>query len=218
MTMLFCARKIFRIVPKIRFSFYKYYNRFLFWVNGVQYGHRMCVQNKVYLCGDGRISIGDDFVFVSGDSLNPICRNIRGVLYTVNSEACIEIGNRVGISSACLWAKERITIGNDVNIGGDCIIIDNDAHPLDYVKRRLEYIENSGLDAYSQTISTAPVWIEDDVWIGARCMILKGVHIGARTIIAAGSVVTKDIPADVVAAGNPCRVIREINCNEESQN
>ena len=61
-----------------------------------------------------------------------------------------------------------------------------------------------------EKIPTAPVIIDDDVWIGARCLILKGVHIGARSIIAAGSVVTNDIPADVIAGGNPCRVIRQI--------
>jgi acetyltransferase-like isoleucine patch superfamily enzyme len=59
-------------------------------------------------------------------------------------------------------------------------------------------------------VQTAPVTIEDDVWIGAQCIILKGVTIGARSIIGAGSVVTKDIPADCVAAGNPCRIIKEL--------
>ena len=213
--MFLCVRKIFRIVPRIRFSFYKYYNRLLFGVNGVQYGRRMCVQNKVYLCGEGRVSIGDDFVFISGDSINPICRNIRGVLCTMTSAACIKIGDRVGISSACLWAKESITIGNDVNIGGDCIIIDNDAHPHDYLQRRSDFRYEVGWDSYLETISTAPIVIEDDVWIGARCLILKGVHIGARSIIAAGSVVTGDIPADVIAGGNPCKIIRKIKKDDE---
>lgn len=55
---------------------------------------------------------------------------------------------------------------------------------------------------------SAPVVIEDDVWVGAHCIILKGVTIGARSIIGAGSVVTKSIPADCVAAGNPCKVIK----------
>jgi len=53
--------------------------------------------------------------------------------------------------------------------------------------------------------------IEDDVWIGANCQILKGVTIGARTVIGAGSVVTKSIPTDCIAAGNPCKVIRKVN-------
>ena len=57
----------------------------------------------------------------------------------------------------------------------------------------------------------SPIFIEDDVWIGAHSIILKGVTIGARSIIGAGSVVTKSIPADCVAAGNPCKVIRKLN-------
>lgn len=57
---------------------------------------------------------------------------------------------------------------------------------------------------------SAPIVIEDDVWVGAHSFILKGVTIGARSIIGAGSVVTKNIPADCVAAGNPCRVIKNL--------
>lgn len=57
---------------------------------------------------------------------------------------------------------------------------------------------------------SAPIVVEDDVWVGAHSIILKGVTIGARSIIGAGSVVTKSIPADCVAAGNPCRVIKNL--------
>lgn len=198
------------------FSYYKHIlfrnlNRFLLWLYGAEFGKNLCIYNKIYLRGHGKVKIGDDFVFTSGSSINPICRNIRGAIYTMSPKACIEIGDRVGISSACLWAKERITIGNDVNIGGDCIIIDNDAHPIDYMQRRSFYVKEVGRDVFYSKIVSAPIEIGDDVWIGARCQILKGVHIGARSIIAAGSVVTKDIPADVIAGGNPCKVIRILN-------
>lgn len=209
MTKIF-FRKILHIYPKLRGIFYRQYNKLLFWANGIQFGRGMKVYNKVYVLGKGKVIIGDDFHFTSGDSINPICRNIRGAIYTMTPDARIEIGDRVGISSACLWAKERITIGNDVNIGGDCLIMDNDAHPHDFLQRRNEYLENFGEKALYDIIPTAPIVIEDDVWIGARCQILKGVHIGARCIIAAGSVVTKNIPADVIAGGNPCRVIKNL--------
>ena len=195
--------------------FYKQYNRLYFWVNDIQFGRKMNVYNKVYVFGLGKVRIGDDFTFSSGDSINPICRNIRGAIYTVCPESLIEIGDRVGISSACLWAKDRITIGNDVNIGGDSLIMDNDAHPHGFIKRRSAFCKEVGLISYLKAIPSAPIVIEDDVWIGARCMILKGVHIGARSIIAAGSVVTKDIPADVIAGGNPCKVIRKIETEDE---
>lgn len=207
--MLF-LRKAFRIYPKLCRVFYKHWNPLWFKLNGVTFGRRMEVLNKIYIRGYGKIVIGDDFIFTSGDSINPICRNIRGAFYTMTPEARIEIGDRVGISSACLWAKERITIGNDVNIGGDCLIMDNDAHPIDYLQRRRSYEKEVGGGVYRQKIGTAPIEIGNDVWIGARCQILKGVHIGDRSIIAAGSIVTKDIPADVVAGGDPCRVIRSL--------
>lgn len=176
--------------------------------NGSLRLRNMRVYYEVDIWDNFSIIFGDDFVFSSGSCINPICRNICGSLYTMTENAKIEIGDRVGISSACIWSKERITIGNDVNIGGDCLIIDNDAHPHDYIKRRRKFITDFGEEKYNMSIPASPIKIDDDVWIGARCQILKGVHIGARSIIAAGSVVTKDIPSDCVAGGNPAKVIK----------
>ena len=195
--------QLFRISRFLKQVFYRHYNRFWFSMIGIKYGKNLQVYNKVYVCGFGQVKIGDDFMFHSGDCLNPVFRNIRGAFYLGTSNARIEIGDRVGLSSVCLWADDRITIGNDVNIGGDTLIMDNDAHPMDFAQRRRLPENQSRFD-----VPAIPVVIEDDVWIGARCIILKGVHIGARSVIAAGSVVTKDIPADCVAGGNPCRIIR----------
>ena len=197
----------------MKFEWYTFWNRIYFKLIGIKYGKHLRVHNKVYVRGRGKISIGDDFHFTSGDCINAISRNIRGVLYVVNKDSLIEIGNRVGISSACLWAKKRITIGNDVNIGGDCLILDYDAHPVDYLLRRNAYIEEVGREDFEKSVGSNPIEIDDDVWIGTRCIILKGVHIGARSIIAAGSVVVKDIPADVLAGGNPCKVIKSLKKN-----
>ena len=199
-----------RLFPAIKRIYYLYWNRLLFKLLGINYGNNLRVYNKIYLLGKGSITIGKDFSFTSGDSINPLCRNIRGAMYTTTTEAQIVIGDRVGISSACLWAKEKITIGNDVKIGGDCLIMDNDAHPIDFNYRRDSFVQSVGRDDYYSKIGSSPIEIGDDVWIGARCQILKGVHIGKRSIIAAGSIVTKDIPSDVVAGGIPCRIIRPI--------
>ena len=200
--------KLFRVIPTIKSYIYIFWNRFYFRMLGVKYGKNMYVNNKIYIKGKGNIIIGDDFRFSSGDGINPICRNIRGEFCLGTKDSIIEIGNNVGMSSTCLWAKERITIGDNVNIGGDCIIMDTDAHSHNYIERRKGH---APLNGKYKIISSAPVVIEEDVWLGARCIVLKGVHIGARSIIAAGSVVVKDIPADVVAGGNPCKVIKKIN-------
>lgn len=147
--------------------------------------------------GGGKISIGDNFYFSSGYGVNPIAGNLQGAVY-VEPGASLSIGNDVGMSSTRMWIHDSVTIGNHVKIGACVLITDTDAHPLDYMARRSS---NDGT-------KSAPIVIEDDVWVGAHTIILKGVSIGARSVIGAGSVVTRSIPADCVAAGNPCRVIK----------
>jgi len=200
----FASKAILRI-EKICFA---WLNRLYFKLCGIEYGQNLNVYNRVYIQGRGTIRIGNNFTFSSGGCINPICRNIRGSLCLVSKSSTIEIGHNVGISSSCIWVQEKITIGNNVNIGGDCIIMDHDAHPLDFERRRYDYTRHLSMEDYIKQVTAIPIVIEDDVWIGCRCIILKGVRIGARSIVAAGSVVTKDIPSDSVAGGNPCKVIR----------
>lgn len=106
------------------------------------------------------------------------------------------------MSSTVLWAHKEIIIGNNVKIGGNCTIIDTDSHSLDYLKRR---------SASADWGVAKPVVIEDDVMLGMNTIVLKGVTIGARTIVGAGSVVTKTLPPDCIAAGNPAKVVKYIN-------
>lgn len=182
----------------------------MFKIKGAVIGRNMKVLDRIYLTirDGGRLSIGNNFKFISGDGINPLCRNIRGKIF-IDSNAEITIGNNSGISSACLWAKEKITIGNGVNIGGDCIIMDTDAHNLDWrVRAGLLKDKDGNIIIDNQTANSNPITIEDNVLIGTRCIILKGVTIGARSIIAAGSVVAKSIPSDCIAGGNPAQVIK----------
>ena len=184
----------------LRINFYRWFNRRLFQLKKVHYGHNLQVYNKVYLqIRNGEMSIGENFTLTSGDCINPLCRNICACIFITHG-GTINIGNNVGMSSPCLWIKESLTIGNNVNIGGNCIIMDNDVHQIDHLERR----SNKG------DVKSSPVIIEDDAWLGANVIVLKGVTIGARSIIGAGSVVTKSIPADCIAAGNPCKVIKNI--------
>ena len=202
------------MINYLRIKFYRFYNRWYFRRKGIVFGNNMMAYNKVYLTGycrrgSGTVTIGDNFHLTSGDGINPICRNIRACIHLGSPQAVITIGNHVGMSSPCIWIQNKLTIGNHVNIGGNCIILDTDTHQIDYLARRGEKAADT--NAPTTTVQSAPVTIEDDVWIGANCIILKGVTIGARSIIGAGSVVTKSIPADCIAAGNPCKVIKSLS-------
>ena len=190
--------KILNIPIIVSNRFYPRYNRLLLRLKGVDYGKNMTIMGKVSVIGEGKITIGDNFYMTSGDHVNPISSNQQGAFFTNNSEAKINIGNNVGMSSTRIWISKGLTIGNNVKIGACVLLIDTDSHPIDYKLRR---ISNEG-------VKSAPIVIEDDAWIGAHSIVLKDVTIGARSIIGAGSVVTKSIPADCIAAGNPCRVIR----------
>lgn len=119
----------------------------------------------------------------------------------VKSNAFLSIGNNTGLNGVLVYASKSITIGSNVNIGGSTRIFDTDFHSLDYLDRRAEDIRKN----------SKPIVIEDDVFIGTNCIILKGVKIGERSIVAAGSVVTKDIPKDEMWGGNPAKFIKKID-------
>lgn len=190
--------KLLNFSTTLCIKLYPQINRMILKAHGVVFGKNIQIPGKVsWLIRGARITIGDNFYLSSGNGVNPIASNLQADVY-VEPGATLTIGNNVGMSSTRLWIHESARIGNNVKIGGCVLITDTDAHPMDYVARR----------SSNEGTKSAPVVIEDDVWVGAHCIILKGVTIGARSIIGAGSVVTKSIPADCVAAGNPCKVIK----------
>jgi maltose O-acetyltransferase len=120
----------------------------------------------------------------------------------------IEVGARAFINMNCtLLDTYPIRIGPDVQIGPNCMLLAA-GHPLRYRERKL--FDKTG--AISGAVTTgAPITIEERAWLGGGVIVCAGVTIGARSVIGAGSVVTRDVGADVFAAGNPCRVIRQID-------
>ena len=115
-----------RIQRKLTTLFWIHLNRvYLKLVLENKLGKNARVCNHVYLNmhKKSQVSIGDNFSFNSGSNINPLCRNIKGSITAERENTIICIGNNVGISSSCIWAKEKIIIGNSVNIGGDCIIM-----------------------------------------------------------------------------------------------
>lgn len=118
----------------------------------------------------------------------------KAQLYTIPGSEII-IGDNSRINGVHISAQESITIGKNVRIAPNTIIIDSDFHSIS--------------DHFAPGKS-APIIIEDDVWIAMGCIILKGVHIGKGSVVAAGSVVTKNIPPDSVYGGVPAKFIKKI--------
>jgi len=119
----------------------------------------------------------------------------------------IEIGDNTFINqNATLLDSYPIRIGNDVQVGPNCAFYPV-GHPLRVAERRITLPDGS----HTHLTTGAPIVVEDQCWLGGNVIVMPGVTIGARSVIGAGSVVTKSIPPDVFAAGNPCRVIRAID-------
>ena len=192
--------KLLKIPSVICLKYSSKYYRWLFRKKGIAFGNNMSILGRISVVGPGKIIIGDNFCMASGEHINPISANMQASFFTDSPDAQIRIGNNVGMSSTRIWVHKGLTIGDNVKIGGGGLFIDTDCHPIDYVVRR-----NS-----NDVTCSVPIVVEDDVWIGAQCIVLKGVTIGARSIIGAGSVVTKSIPSDCIAAGNPCKVLKRL--------
>jgi galactoside O-acetyltransferase len=148
--------------------------------------------------GNGTIIIGEN-----SQVMSQLCTRLP--------KSKIHIGDRcfIGMHTTLLCASS-IVIGNDVMIAGECYITDNDGHSVDWRIRRDDVMNRQkGIKNWDH-VEILSVNIGNDVWIAPRCIVLKGVTIGDGAVIAAGSVVTKDIPPRVIVAGNPARIVRDI--------
>ncbi len=151
-----------------------------------------------------KISLGNNCCFRSTEWSNFAGINHSCVISTLRDKAVIKIGNDCGFSGAVIAAAESISISDRVLIGANSIISDTDWHHTNMIKRR------KSVEGEARSIV-----IESDVWLGMNVVVLKGVTIGAGAVIAANSVVIKDIPPNVLAAGIPAKVIKEISVREE---
>lgn len=140
------------------------------------------------------IKIGNNCVFKSRTNSNLIGINRPCSISTLTPDAKLQIGNNCGFSGTVIGAFKLIKIGDNVRCGANTLITDSDWHSDDI-----------------RVGEAKSVFIGNNAWIGVNAIILKGVEIGENTIIGANSVVTKSIPANVVAAGNPCKIIKVHN-------
>jgi len=172
----------------------RYKNEFSLGNNVVFYGRPL-----LRILPAAKISVGDNVNFISAPSANLVGLTKR-MSMVVLQRATLDIGSNTGFSGVSIVCHDSITIGEYCNFGGNVWIWDTDFHSLEWQVRRKT----------SAGPSTKPIAIGNDVFVGANTIILKGVSIGDRSIIGAGSVVSKDIPADEVWAGNPARLTRKL--------
>jgi acetyltransferase-like isoleucine patch superfamily enzyme len=134
---------------------------------------------------------------------------VEGIICFDRNNAAITIGKRVFMNGS-LIAAQKIEIGDDVLISWGVTVVDHNSHAISFSARSQDVV-NWRLGKKDWTnVKIAPIKISNKVWIGFNSIILKGVTIGEGAIVGAGSVVTKDVPAWTIVAGNPARVIREI--------
>lgn len=155
----------------------------------------------VYISRKGRCRIGKNFL-ISNSLLSSISGNKTKTRIEVRSGANLLIGDNVGLSGVTIFCSDSITVGDSTKIGFGSHIYDTDFHSLD------SQIRNSSKDILFAKKS--PVHIGCNVFIGTQAIVLKGVTIGDNSIIAAGSVVTKNIPSNEIWGGNPAKFLRKI--------
>lgn len=178
------------------------YLRIMFLINGIRWGenwHHFGIP-IIQKHRQSKMIFGSGFSLRSTTRSNPLGANHPVILCTWQAGAKLEIGDNFGMTGGALVVAEHIKIGNNVAIGANTTIIDTDFHPLDPKTRKTS----------PQLAATAPIIIEDDVFIGMNTLILKGVTVGHSSVVGAGSVVTKNVPCCVIVGGNPAEVIREL--------
>ena len=175
-------------------------------------------QNKSMVSGNGFFIYAD--TIIANMQNNPKAITIgenthcRGTLLVFKYGGKITIGNNCYIGDGTrIWSGEEVIIGNDVLIAHMANIVDTQAHEIDATERAERYIElqKSGPWSDKGSIQTKPVIIKDKVWISFNVAILKGVTIGEGAIVAAGSVVTKNVEPYTMVAGNPAVVVKKLN-------
>ncbi|HEV2209323.1 MAG TPA: acyltransferase [Verrucomicrobiae bacterium] len=135
-----------------------------------------------------------------------------GVHFALGEAARVRIGDYCYFTNAILLCEEQLEIGSYVVIGWNTTIADSDFHPISPAARIRDAVACSPLGKQSRrpAITTKPVIIEDDVWIGPSVTILKGVRIGAGSFIEPGALVTRSVPVRSRVLGNPAQLVGKV--------
>lgn len=177
---------------------------------GVRMGRRCRFHGlpSVTMVSTATITLGNDVLINSRADSNEAGIAHPTILAAVEPHSSIVIGDGAGLSGASVVARQRVTIGRRVLIGAGACVWDTDFHPIDAAQRRVHPTRDA---------ASAPVRIGDDAFVGARALVLKGVSVGARGVVGAGAVVTKDVGADTIVGGNPARLIGTLHAHAEGE-
>lgn len=178
-------------------------SKFFFLASKVESGRDCLVYGLplISLSENGTVKLGDRVVMCSSSTYTALGVSRKTIIRTLLPNAKVSIGDDTGLSGTVICSAKSILIGKRCLIGSDVKIFDTDFHAISPDNRRYKPIK----DAVS-----APVVIEDDVFIGVGVMVLKGSRIGRGSVIAAGSVVSGVIPPMVVCGGVPAKVLRDV--------
>ena len=144
-----------------------------------------------------KLKIGDGTIFNAG-------------IASDRAGSSVTIGQRSFIGDSLIVTASSVSIGDDVLISWGCTIVDHDSHALEWVDRRDDVAKFRRGEKDWRHVTIRPVVIRNKAWIGFNVIILKGVTIGEGAVVAAGSVVTRDVPDYALVAGNPARVVRNV--------
>ena len=157
----------------------------------VRFGRNFQTNGRLVIKGPGRVVFGDD--------INAWCHAEKNVLITYTPDSRITIGSGTRLNGAGIMAYTHVNVGPRC-ILGSTIIFDSDFHPLDPAHRH-------DPDA---PVSCAPIVIGENAWVAGQSTVLKGVTIGKNSVVAFRAVVSSDVPPDVVVAGNPARIVKQL--------
>lgn len=176
------------------------YNWFALITNDVIYTSDLRLGGRLLIRNRGTLSLGKGVTITSSLSANPVGGQSRTVLY-VSPGGQLKIEDHASLSNVTIFCQDAMDIGENVMLGGGVQIYDSNFHSTDYAKR---------ISRPDPDIRTAPVVIKEGAFIGTCSLILKGVTIGRRSVIAAGSVVVTSVPDGEIWGGNPAKFIKRL--------